>query len=194
MKYAIYTTTTGQINGIFTGNYEIAQLQLKQNQALLKLENDISDDKYYIVNDILIAMPEQPSKNHIFNWTTKTWNDPRTLTDFKNAKWEQIKTSRDQLINGLLQTPFGTFDADPKSQKSITDAIMLLQTLEAMGTPETVDFTLADNTTVTLTTQQIIQVGLLLGQRTQNAYVKGRLLREMIDQATTITAVQTITW
>jgi hypothetical protein len=42
----------------------------------------------------LELQPAQPSPHHTFNWTTKTWQDPRTLKDLKIAKNLQINEAR----------------------------------------------------------------------------------------------------
>ncbi len=138
--------------------------------------------------------PPKPLVFYVFDYALKQWIDPRSLDDVKLAQWEMIKRARATAIYTPISTSFGNFDASPSAQKSITDAVLMMQTLAAMGTPTTIDFTLADNTTATLTTAQMVQVGLLLGAQTQAAHAKGRALREQIDAATTSAAVQAINW
>lgn len=118
----------------------------------------------------------------------------RTINQLKADKWNEMKAARDAALLAPLVTPFGTFDASVPAQKSITDAVLMLQTLASLGTPTDIDFTLADNTTVTLTTPQMVQVGLMLGQRTQQAYAQARALRAQIESATDAAAVAAITW
>jgi len=45
-----------------------------------------------------------------------------------------------------------------------------------------------------LTTQQMIEVGVLLGTRTQGIYSTSRALREQLEYATTIQEVQSVVW
>ena len=150
--------------------------------------------EYYIDNGNPVAIPVSPFPYYVFDYTAKQWVDPRTLDQVKDTQWTAIKRARDGATYTPIATPFGTFDANPRAQKSITDAVLMLQTMAAMGTPTTIDFTLADNTTATLTTAQMVQVGLLLGAQTQAAHAKARALRARIDAATTATAVQAVTW
>lgn len=141
-----------------------------------------------------VEQPTQPSEHHVFNWVTKQWEDPRTVQDFKDAKWVSIKEAREAAINAPLITPYGTFDSDPKSRQNITDAILLLKSLEDLGSPGTIDFTLADDTARTLNTAEMVMVGLLLGQKIQAAHAQARALRGALDLATTKEEVEAITW
>ncbi len=122
------------------------------------------------------------------------WIDPRTISQAREDRWEVIKAARTAAIDAPLATPYGTFDCGPADRTNITDAITLLQTMASLGTPTTVTFTLADNSVVTLTTEQMINVGLLLGQKIQSAYAIGRDLRAAIDNAASVEALESISW
>jgi hypothetical protein len=193
MKYTIFDKKTGEILRIVSCAPDDLALQF-DDATQGSLDGGIDDATHYIENGEPVAFPFRPSPEHTFNWTTKQWIDSRTLTDVKATQWSAIKVAREAAITKPLVTPYGTFDATPGAQKSITDAVLMLQTLESMGTPETIDFTLADNTTATLTTQQMVHVGLLLGAQTQTAYTVGRGLRAQIEAATSIADVEAITW
>lgn len=160
--------------------------------ASISLNEPAQPGSYY-ANGWVAILP-QPSEHHVFNWSTKHWEDPRTLQDFKDAKWDSIKKSREASINAPLVTPYGTFDSDPKSRQNITDAILLLKSLEDLGSPGTIDFTLADDTARTLNTGEMVMVGLLLGQKIQAAHAQARALRGALDLATTKEEVEAITW
>lgn len=120
--------------------------------------------------------------------------DLRTFEQVKNDHWTFIKKARQDAINASLTTPYGIFDSDAAGRTSITDAVLMLQTLASIGTPTTIDFTLADNTVVVLDTAQMVEVGLLLGQKTQTAHGQARIKREAIAAATTKESVLLISW
>ncbi len=140
------------------------------------------------------SIPERASASHIFDWAAKQWIDPRTLPDLKDAKWKAIKSAREAEIASNLVTQYGTFDADDRARSNITDAILMLQTLASAGRPTTIDFTLADNSTVTLTTSELVTVGLFLGQKVQIAHATARARRLDINAATTAAQLEAITW
>lgn len=139
--------------------------------------------------------PMKPAQ-HRWNPVHLRWDAPPLppLQDHQAAKWLQVKQARESAINAPLATPYGTFDAHAKARASITDAVLLLQALSAQGTPQTIDWTLADNTVVTLTTAQMAEVGVLLGQQVQAAYAQARSLRLQIDTSTTPQEVALVVW
>jgi hypothetical protein len=124
------------------------------------------------------------------------WLDPRSVEEVRAERWEAIKAARDAFIDSHLPTPYGPFDCKPKDRQNITDTVALLQLLASLGqTSATVTFTTADNQTISLNLNQIIDVALLLGQRMQQAYAIGRAKRHAIfNEASTVAAVEAVTW
>lgn len=151
-------------------------------------------NNYVYVNNNWHQRPSGLSRNYSFNDSSSSWYDIRTLEQVKTTQWNLLKTSRDTSLTSPLTTTYGVFDADYIGQKNITDAIALLQVLESQGTPQTIDFTLYDNSVVTLTTAEMVQVGIALGIRTQGVYAVSRDLRDQINNSTTIPEVESITW
>jgi len=147
-----------------------------------------------IVSGQPVDIPAKPSPHHIFNYTTKQWQDPRILADFKAAKWVEIKTARDAAIAAPLPTPFGVFDADLGSSAKISQAVLLANNLTALGMPVEIDFTLADNSVVRLDAAKMVQVGLALAGREQAVRAKATLLRAQIEAAATAADVEAIAW
>ena len=122
------------------------------------------------------------------------WVDPRSLSELKALRWAEIKTAREVQISTPLQTPFGPFDADSASRQNISDSVLLANNLVAMGQPPMITYTLHDNTVVTLTAVQMVTVGLLLGQKVQEAFGTARTLRVAIEAATTAAEVAAVSW
>lgn len=160
----------------------------------LEYSENVDESLFYVSNNELIARQLKPSNQHTFNFATKQWQDPRTLQDLKDAQWTLIKQAREAALTAPLTTSFGIFDADEKAQASITKSIMLLQTLEALGTPGSVDFTLADNSVVVLTLTQMVEVGLTLGAREQAVRATATARRVQIEAATSQVEVEAVTW
>lgn len=130
----------------------------------------------------------------MWSWESKSWTDPRTLAQVQAAKWGQAKGWRESAINADMSTPFGVIQCRPEDRSNISDAVTLANSLHELGLPVAITWTLADNTAVTLDRTQMIQVGLLLGQRVQTAYGRGRALRAQVGSATTIADVEAIQW
>ncbi len=190
-KFVVFSKITGAITS--TGTSDMPEWhETEENGVLIGVTADIENS--YVDKTQVKPKGEKPTSFHVFDYSTKQWEDPRTLQDFKDAQWLLIKQARKIAINTDLVTPYGVFDSDEGSRKAVTDAVLMLQTLASMGTPTTIDFTLADNTVVTMSTPQMVEVGLLLGQKTQTAYSQARIKRENIDAATTKESVLLISW
>ena len=140
--------------------------------------------------------PPSPGASFIWDTQSKEWRDPRTLDDLKAAKWEEIRAAREAAKTApLMDTPFGTFDTDKAGVENITWALQGLNAAAQIGAaPDTIRWTLADNSVIDLTRLQLDQVGLLLMQRGNTAHEKARALRDQINAATTREAVEAIVW
>lgn len=156
--------------------------------------SDGGKDYYVNGSGVVQATPARPSEHMTWDWQSFTWADQRTLAQLREVKWEEIKTAREDYIGSGVATPYGTFDSKEKDRANITDAVLMLQTLTALGQPGTINFTLADNSTVTLTAGQMVEVGLLLGARVQEAHATARTLRQQIDAAGSPSAVAAVSW
>ena len=137
---------------------------------------------------------EPPTQFSYWDFAKLAWSDSRTLAELRSQQWEKIKQARSAEIQSPLVTPYGTFDADTNSRTAITDSVLLLQTLSRGGRPATLGFTLADNSKVDLSVSQMENVGLMLGERTNTIYNKGRLLRAAIDAAVSLEEVEAVVW
>jgi hypothetical protein len=144
----------------------------------------------YFENDVHHELPPQPTPNHIFNWQTKQWEDPRTLADFKEAQWSTIKQARSAAEYAGFTWDGSTFDSDAISQNRITGAVALAQ----MSSTFSIGWVLADNTVRTLNQSDMLQVGAALGAHVAAQFAKGVLLREEIEAATTKEQVEAIVW
>jgi len=157
-------------------------------------ETPIKPSEYYVFNSLLRKIPDRPNAVSTFDRISQQWVDQRILADVRITQWTAIKAARDAALQQALITPYGTFDCNAQAQANIINALLLLQNLAALGTPGSVNFTLADNTTIPLNVAQMVQVGLLLGAQTEAAYDKGVAKRAAINAASTVAAVEAITW
>jgi hypothetical protein len=144
----------------------------------------------YVFNGALVDMPPQPSHHHVFNYTTKQWEDPRTLADLKSAQWVTIKRARSAAEYAGFTWDGSTFDSDAISQNRITGAVTLAQ----LSPNFTIHWTLANNSTRTLSQADMIAVGVALGQHVQTQFTKAQALRLQIETASTPEQVAAVVW
>ena len=141
-----------------------------------------------------VAIPTSPSPEHIFDYTTKQWVDPRTLDDHKSAKWKEIKRQRDVAEFATFTYNNMEFDGDLDAQRRLTAYISVSKSSIAAGQPFEAEFTLANNTNVTLTAQDFVGIELAKVQAVAATFNHASALRDQIDAATTVQEVEAITW
>lgn len=117
---------------------------------------------------------------------------PETLQEAKARKRAEILRARDLQEYGTFTYDGKVFDADIKSTVRINGAFNLSQI--GGGPPFSVQWTLADNSVVTLNAAQVMGLGQTLGQHVQTVHAKGRALNAQIDAAATVDQVNAINW
>ena len=188
----IYTVTvfdkaTGRI--VSSGTSQAPELFETETQSVL-IGVSAPVQGAYVEGGEVVQMPTKPSPNHTFNYTSKQWEDPRTLADLKAEKWRNIKANRDAAEHGGFTWDGSVFDSDALSQQRITGAVTLAQMSPAFTTV----WTLANNSTRTLSAADMFAVGMALGTHVATQFLQGQLLREQIDDAATAQEVEAIHW
>jgi hypothetical protein len=137
-----------------------------------------------------------PLPNRSWDWETLSWDTD--LAGLKDAKWEEIKEARTAArVSPTLTTRFGIFDADTEGVTNMKDTVIGLNEAAKIGmAPEFITWTLADNTSITLTPLELAEVSALLLLRGNAAFTHARDLRELIYSPDTDTPekVAAITW
>ncbi len=200
-RLVIFDRGTGELLRIVECPADMADVQASTSEVSFADETATAQTHYLNKGALTAYTPAQAASkatqpSYPSRWSDALlgWEDLRSVFRSRDAQWGRIKTLRNAALTAPLPTAYGEFDADPSSQKNITDSVLLAQTLAALGQPVEIDFTRADNTTVTLSAAQMIEVGLALGQRTQQVYATARALRAAIDAATTISEIESIAW
>lgn len=114
-----------------------------------------------------------------------------SLEAAKERAWADVKAARSVAEAGTVVFDGGGYQADIVR---INGAVQLAVLAKASGAPFSETWTLTDNTTRELDADQVIGLGMALGQYVSNVFATGRALREQINAATTIEEVQAIRW
>ena len=147
----------------------------------------------YVSSGVYYTLPAPPSPHHCFNYTTKQWEDPRTLSDFKFLKETEIKRIRDAqefapfAYNGMV------FDGDLDAQRRLSVLVSAAKSAIAAGYSFTKDFTLADNTVVQLTAEDFIGIEMAKLWQVDVAFQEYRLKKAAIEAAATLEELKAIT-
>lgn len=146
-------------------------------------------------------VPERPEDDDQSTWDwdaqVERWLPVPTLLALQDARWSAIKAQREAAtVAPVMETPHGVFDADQNSIEKVTKAVLGRREAERLlGTAlPSITWTLADDSGVHLTTDQLAHVAVLLLMRGDAAHQVARALREQIYAASTAEAVEAISW
>ncbi|MFW1869232.1 DUF4376 domain-containing protein [Acinetobacter sp. ULE_I064] len=128
-------------------------------------------------------IPKQPSTHHIFDYNLKQWIDPRSLDEAKDQKWSEIKIQRETAEYGGFSFLNFTFESDVTSQARI---------IVASDLGVSVDWTLKDNSIVSLDAEQLRGLRIALAQHVSNCHSRSRIARQLIYDSESIEQIESI--
>lgn len=137
------------------------------------------------------TIPPQPSMHHAYDAQADMWLDARTLDSVKAHTWERIKAARNTAETADFLCGGGLYQVD---KDRIVGAAQLALIAQAAGQPYSIDWTLSDNTQVTLDAAGMMAVGAALGEQVATTFAIGRELRGQIAAATSIDTLEAIVW
>lgn len=180
-----FLSQDGEILRAIMGNREQFQVNTKDGEIFIDMcEAVVSSSYYSFTEKRFIALSDAPSPQHVFDYEIKQWIDPRALEEIKAQKWAEIKSRRDQLEFDGFEFEGNIYDSDQVSQGRIMGAA-------SAGVDQV--WTLADNTTVSLTAMQLQQLYVALQAHIASVHERGRIARQLILEAETkeqVNAVQ----
>lgn len=154
---------------------------------------DVIKGEAYVTQDMhVVAVPEAPSISHVWDWTSKTW--VFNLPAARAQAWDRIKAARNGAEFGTFTWNGLVFDGDSESQRRIQGAAQLAAMAIAANVPWSIAWTLADNTTITMSAADMIAAGTSLAVSVAGAHNVARALRTQIDAATTQEELDAIVW
>lgn len=195
--YTAYVEATGEI--VATFSCDAADAPLNTPTDALLIEGEHYSATGYIKDGVFAAYtPEEasakanrPGSKFLWSNLSMSWVDLRSLEEAKAAKWDQIKAKRNDAEWGGFAWDGSVFDSDPLSQSRIQGAVLLANLSPSSFS---VDWTLKDNSVRVLSASQMVGVGEALGSHVAAQHTIGRQLRQEIENATTVEAVESVTW
>lgn len=189
LKYTAYVRETGEV--LYSGEAQHPQF-LETGVVCIHIGDRFGPG--WIDLSGYTPLPSRPSEHHTFNYAIKQWEDPRTLDDLRLVKRTQINKDRDAFEFGGLDWNGYRFDSNAISQQRIQGSAQMAMVAQAAGQPFSIDWTLADNSVIALDGNQMLSVGLTMGQHIASAHSKSRLLKQQIDAAQSAEELSSIVW
>lgn len=204
MTYQTYSfaSASGEFTGVtFTGSAEALEINTPAGCIAVPGAHDRLCRRYDAeAADVVAWQPPAPSDTTLTAWSwdadAERWQPVPTLASHQAAAWARIKAARADAETAPITVGLYTFDADDSSQQRIAGAVQMasLAVAAGQGADFSISWTLADNTTATLSATEIIAVGLSLGQQISAAHARSRVLRAQIDAATSAEELNLINW
>lgn len=103
------------------------------------------------------------------------------LATLQLALWNNVKARRDKIIDAGAPTPSGVVDSNDLSRTNITGATLGALIAQVNSQPFTMDWTLRDNSVVTLNAAQMLAMGMAVLSYVGTAHGRARALRTEIE-------------
>ena len=193
--YAIYEVKSGEIKRIIHTQEDHLLQNIQLGESYLPINAGESDNTHYVIDGVITpyTTEELTLKNgrkfgFVWKMPERILIDTRALKDARDQKWQQIKSNRDVAINSPFAYNGNIYD--PNIQ-NINNAVLSNITSNTIS----LDWTTATNTTVTLSSSEINELGKALHIHINAAHDKARALRKQIyDDSKTIAQVDAINW
>lgn len=148
----------------------------------------------------LVDVPYNENVNNLYRifageFVAPAVNAAAELEAAQAAKWEEIKRRRRAEELSPITCQGYVYDADEDSQSKLAGAVQIAAISMGAGQPFSIEWTLSDNTAVTLDAAGMLAVGLALGARTSALYAYARTLRTQIfTQSYSLADVAAVAW
>ncbi len=199
-------------NGSTAGFHKVHSLEWRAAGGSLVLVNSWASEDAYLsgaplayqsrlplvsldgTGDMLGALESWLVQQDGFTGATLIADSAQGLDAAKARQWAAIKQHRSELEYGQFTWDGSEFDCDRDSTAKIMGAVQTAMLSAQANQVFSVDWTLADNTTRTLSGADMISAGMTLMATVSDLYETSRTLREQIEAATTAEEVQAVTW
>lgn len=190
----IYAEVSGQIRAASETPKDYANIY-----SVYEINTDVEEQNlgytHYIYEGQLLAKPIRPSIYHIFDYTTKTWIDPRTLEDVKTIRKQYINEERLKANQAYFVFAGKQIAADPLSRSDIDATNGYVSLMGTLPDPWAGGWKTLDNTYVAIPNVDVWKLfySSMVTQGTTN-FIHAQDLKQQIDAATTIPEVEAVTW
>lgn len=140
--------------------------------------------------------PVKPDASYIWNPLTLAWVPPAELPldDLKVEKWEIIKSTRNTVEFGGFMWNGYQFQSTQMSVIRIGGQVQAAIISKMMTTPFSTEWTLMDNTTITLTSDNMIGVSSALNAHINYCHNRSAALRIQLDAAKSSLQISEVNW
>ena len=178
--------TLSQIYGVLAQDATYGGYEALSSDSAIGIENPRS---------VLAEKPMPPTRWHV--WDKQAWAwvaTPEALEEAKAFVKNQINTERNIAERSGFVAYGKLFDSDDKAIQRILGAAQAAVIAKQLGKPLSIEWTCADNTTLIMDADMLIEIPVILAQTADALHQKARALKAQIDAATTLNEIAAIVW
>ena len=116
------------------------------------------------------------------------------MQEAKDAAKLRVNEWRDAAERNGFSAYGKTIDSDDKSIQRLLGASQAAVIAKQLGQPLSIEWTCADNTTLIMDADMLIEIPVILAQTADALHQKARALKAQIDAATTLNEIAAIVW
>jgi len=146
---------------------------------------------FYLLDGPLDWVMPSPTSQHRWIDGAAAWVETATLDEAKAMAWDRIKAARDVAEAADFTCAGYAYQSD---KARISGAALAALMAQVASQPYTIDWTISDNSVVTLDGPQMMAVGVALMQHIDGVFEIARGLRVQIEAATTIAEAVAVNW
>ena len=128
MKTTVLYKNTGEVVKILTtGDDDGTTVSRNLEPGLLVLEvESVPHFSIYVKNNTILELPERPSANHTFDYTTENWVDSTTLEDSKERALYEVNVWRQEPLNVQFGGLTVLLDVETKKNIDLINGFVLM--------------------------------------------------------------------
>lgn len=196
--YTAYHIESGEIMATMMADSDSLEQNVQTGQSAIigEYSNGIGYISYGAFSEyssaVKSAKAQRPTYQAVWSNTSMAWVDYRGIHQVKADAWARIKAERDRRMAGTFTAAGKTYNCNREAINTAATGAMLAKA--ALYLTWTKTWTLADETSVTLTADQVLTVARVCDDYISDLWATGRTLRTQIAAATTRSDIEAITW
>lgn len=149
-------------------------------------------DKYYMHKDGYLYSGDliDGAREATTEEINSHFNPSVTLAELQSQAWTRIKAERDRREQSGAPYLTKILDSDEKSVTRISIAVQAAQAAISAGTAFSLDWTMQDNSVVTMTAAEVVSMSVALATHSNGLHLAARAVHEKILAATDAAEVE----
>lgn len=143
----------------------------------------------------LVAAPDEPKVGIGWMWNGANWLMPPRWPSVAAGRAElrgRVNAERDAHEQGGFAYMGKVIDSDPLSAQRLIGAAQLAQIAIGAAQPFSIDWTCADDTSLTMDAQQMLGAMAALGQHVTAVHARARQLKAQLEAAQTVAELEQV--